>query len=189
SVETNSQLIKKVNYKKELADVKYRVDAGRFMPSVAAMGTYDIVNKDLSPYLPHYMVGVGLKWNVFQGASRVRNVQAAKLQQQQVEQVYHKATSDISTAITKFYQETQMYMEQMRELESASEFAEEYYRVRKKAFSEGMATAAEVSDADLAVAKVQIETLVAQYQFDVALAKTLYYSGKMHELNNFTNQQ
>ena len=70
-----------------------------------------------------------------------------------------------------------MNLEQIIELESAMEFTNEYSRAREKAFSEGMATATQVSDANLAVAKVKIDRLQAIYAWDVALSKLLYYSG------------
>ena len=70
-----------------------------------------------------------------------------------------------------------MYLEQINELDAAMEFTNEYSRAREKAFSEGMATATQVSDANLAVAKVKIDRLQAIYSWDVALSKLLYYSG------------
>jgi outer membrane protein TolC len=184
---TESDLLKKVEYKKQLVDTKYKAQRGDFMPTIAAMGTYDIVNHDLSPYMPEYLLGIGMKWNLFEGAARSRKVQAVQMQQKQVEHVFEKTQSDLLVAVKKFYQEMQMYREQLTELETATTFAEEYYRVRKKAFSEGMATAAELSDANLALAKVRIERLQAMYQFDVALSKTLYYSGLTDELSSYQN--
>ena len=70
-----------------------------------------------------------------------------------------------------------MYIEQLEELNTANEFADEYYNVREKAFREGMSTSSEVSDADLLLAKVRIERLQAIYQCDLALSKLLYYTG------------
>lgn len=172
-----SHLLQKVNYKKELASAKVQLEKGSLMPSVMALGTYDLVNKDLSPYIPDYMVGVGLKWDLFQGISRYRNIKAARMQEDQVEYIYSKASADISTAITKYYEELNMYLEQLQDLESANAFATEYFRVRNKAFNEGMATSSDVSDASLVLAKVKIERLEAMYQFDVALSNLLFYSG------------
>jgi outer membrane protein TolC len=153
------------------------VEQSAYLPTVAATGTYDLVNKDLSPYLPDYMVGVGLQWRLFDGNSRSRKIKAARLQELQAEDFYARAESDINSAITKYYQELNMYLEQITELEAAMEFTREYSRAREKAFSEGMATATQVSDANLAVAKVKIDRLQAIYAWDVAFSKLLYYSG------------
>ena len=172
-----SPLLGQINKKKELAQQGIKVEKSAYFPSVAATGTYNVVNKDLSPYLPDYMVGVGLQWSLFDGNARSRKVQAAKFQQLEAEDFYMKSEADIQSAITKYYQEMQMNLEQINELNAAMEFTTEYSRAREKAFSEGIATATQVSDANLAVAKVKIERLQAIYAWDVGLSKLLLYSG------------
>lgn len=173
----NSPLLRQVNKKRDLASQGIKVEQSAYLPTIAATGTYDLVNKDLSPYLPDYMVGVGLQWSLFDGNARSRKIKAARLQKMEAEDFYARAESDIHSAITKYYQELNMYLEQINELEAAMDFTKEYARARDKAFSEGMATATQVSDANLAVAKVKIDRLQAIYAWDVALSKLLYYSG------------
>jgi outer membrane protein TolC len=173
----NSPLLGQVNKKKELAQQGIKIEQSAYLPTVAATGTYDIAKKDLSPYLPDYMVGVGLQWSLFDGNARGRKVKAAQFQALQADDFYAKAESDINSAITKYYQELYMYLEQIKELDAAMDFTAEYSRVREKGFSEGMATATQVSDANLAVAKAKIERLQAIYAWDVALSNLLYYSG------------
>ena len=80
-----------------------------------------------------------------------------------------------------------MYMEQITELDAAMEFTAEYSRAREKAFSEGIATATQVSDANLAVAKAKIERMQAIYAWDVALSKLLYYSGISDQFVSYMN--
>ena len=183
----NSPLLAQVNKKKELAQEGVKVEQSAYMPTIAATGTFDLVNKDLSPYLPDYMVGVGLQWGLFDGKARSRKLKAAKFQAMEVDDYYAKAESDIYSAINKYYQELHMYMEQITELESAMEFTAEYSRAREKAFSEGIATATQVSDANLAVAKVKIERLQAIYAWDVALSKLLYYAGMSDQFVSYMN--
>jgi len=180
-----SPLLEKINKKKDLAYQGYKVEQAEYFPTIAAVGTYDLFNKDLSPYVPEYLVGVTMKWDLFSGTSRMRKVKASKYQQKQVNNFYDKAESDIKTAITKYYQELNMYLEQLNELESALEFATEYYRVREKAFKEGMATTTEVSDASLALAKVKIERLEVIYNYDISLSKLLYFSGISDEFGKY----
>lgn len=172
-----SPLLAQVNKKKELAQQGYKAEVAGYLPTVAATGTYDLANKDLSPYMPDYVVGVGLSWTLFDGMARDRKIKAARFQQAQADDYFDKANADIKTAINKYYQELNMYLEQLRMLDSAMEFTQEYYRARQKAFAEGMATSTQVSDASLAVAKAKIERLQAMYGYDAALSKLLYYSG------------
>ena len=183
-----SPLLAQVNKQKELAHQGYKAEASAYLPSVAATGTYDIANKDLSPYLPDYVVGVGLNWTLFDGAARDRKIKAARFQESQADDYFNKANADIKTAITKYYQEMNMYLEQLQMLESATEFTDEYFSARNKAFAEGMATSTQVADANLAVAKTKIEKLQAMYNYDVALSKLLYYAGISDQYAAYMNR-
>ncbi len=180
-----SPLLGQISKKKELAQQGIKVERSAYFPTLAATGTYNIVNKDLSPFLPDYMVGVGLQWSLFDGNARSRKVKAAKFQQMEAEDFYIKSEADIQSAITKYYQDMNMYLEQINELEAAMEFTNEYSRVREKAFTEGMATSTQVSDANLAVAKTKIERLQAIYSWDVSLSRLLYYSGLSDQFANY----
>jgi len=173
----NNPLLKQIESKQQLAHKAYQAEIGNYLPSMAAMGSYDLANKDLSPLIPEYFVGVGIKMDLFKGNARNNKVKAAKFQEAQAEHFYIKSEADILTAITNYYQELYMYIEQLDELNTAMAFAEEYYSVREKAFKEGMSTTSEVSDAELLIAKVRIERLQVIYNCDLALSKLLYYTG------------
>lgn len=177
SAKQNSPILKMVDNKKSMATQKYKVERAGFLPSIAAMGMYDIANKDLSHMMPEYMVGIGLKWNIFSGQKSYRKTKAAKLTIERVVEVREKYESDINTGITKYYETLQMYIEQLEALNTSMSFANEYYSVRAKSFKEGMATSTELVDAKLAVTKVQIERLKVLYDFDVCLSKLLELSG------------
>lgn len=182
-----SEMLKMVQHKKELAHQGYQVEKAAYLPTIAAMGTYDIANKDLSDYVPDYIVGVGLNWSVFDGASRMRKTKAAKFRESQVDDYYAQTELDINMAIQKQYQDLHIQLEQLHDLDQAYEFANEYYRIREKAFSEGMATTTEVADANLALAKVKIDKLQAIYNYDVALSKLLFYSGLLSDFGSYQN--
>jgi outer membrane protein TolC len=166
-----------VESKKELAGVNHKVQMAEFLPAIAVQGMYDVANKDLSPYAPDWMVGVGLRWTLFDGTARYRKIKAASAKTNQVEEIQAKAQTDVSTVIIKLYNELNGYREQLIALDTAKVFAEEYLRVREKAFHEEMNNATEVVDARMALAQVSIERLQAMYGYDLTLAKLLQYAG------------
>jgi len=172
-----SPLLAQVNKKRELADEGYKAERSGLFPTIAATGLYDIANKNLSPYLPGYVVGVGMKWNLFEGLTQRKKMEAMGYQKMQAEDYYQKSTSDIQSAINKHYQELNMYREQLRMLDAAMELADEYFRARDKAFRSGMATSTQVADASLLLAKTRIDRLQAMYGYDVSLSRLLYYAG------------
>ena len=166
-----------VEDKKQLVEQNYKAQISNYLPTVAAMGTYNLWNKDLSVYIPNWTVGVTMNYTLFDGASRYRKVKAASFKVDQVEEVKQKVESDLSTVINKLYNELNVNIEQLQALETAMNFAEELVRVREKAFHEDMSNSTEVVDAQLALAQVRIERLQAMYNYDVCLARLLQYSG------------
>jgi len=180
-----SPLLAQVNKKKELVGEGYKAEKSGQLPGIALSGMYDIANKDLSPFLPSYMIGIGLKWNLFEGQSQSRRIKALSYQKLQADDYYQKTASDIHTAITKYYQELCMYREQLKMLDTSVELAGEYFRIRNKAFSEGMATSSQVADASLFLAKIRIDRLQAMYGYDVSLSKLLYYSGLTDQFTDY----
>lgn len=172
----NPQLLQ-VNSKKELAATGVKLEKSNYLPTVAMTGTYDMANKDLSPYVPDWMVGVGLNWSLFEGNARNRKLQAAKFKGEQAEEAGIKAEEDIRTIIRKLHQQLGMQVEQLDGLDKTLEFAKTYAESREKAFHEGLSTSTELVDANLLLAKVKIDRLQAMYNYDVTLATLLQVCG------------
>ncbi len=172
-----SPLLKEVNSKKDLAKTGVKLEKSNFLPSVALTGMYDIANKDLSPYIPDWMVGLGLNWTLFDGTTRLRKVQAARYKVAQVEEAGHKAEDDIETMVHKLHHELGMQVEQMQSLNKSITFAEAYVESKDKAFHEGLSSSSDLVDARLMLAKFKIERLQAMYNYDVALATLLQFCG------------
>jgi len=185
----NNPQLKQIESKKSLAQIGVKVENANFLPTVALMGTYDVVNMDLSPYVPKWIVGVGLKWTLFNGTERMNKRKSAQMKVEQVNEFQQKADNDVQTGIEKYYQEVQMSLEQIQELNTSNEFAEEYYRARQNAFREGMSTSTEVVDAKLLSVKVKIEMLQAAYNFDVSLAKLLELCGLSENFSTYQKSQ
>lgn len=174
---TNNPQLKQVDSKKELAATRVKIEKSNYLPTVALTGTYDVVDYDLSPYVPQWLVGVGLNWSVFEGNARHRKLQAAQFKEDQVEEAGMKAEEDIKTVIRKLHQQLGMQVEQLEELDKTLEFAKTYVESRDKAFHEGLSTSTELVDANLLLAKVKIDRLQAMYNYDVTLATLLQICG------------
>jgi outer membrane protein TolC len=182
----NPQLLQ-VESKKAQAGEGIKAQRSEFMPSIAAVGTYNLADYQLSSTIPTYMGGVTLSWKIFGGGASRHQYKAALLVEDQVDQAHQKAIRDIETGIEKYHHELMMTLEQLEELESADQFASEYYRVEKQAFAEGMATSSDVVDASLATTKVRIEQLQAAYQYEIALARLLELAGTTAQFNEYRN--
>ncbi|WP_444820837.1 TolC family protein [Thermophagus sp. OGC60D27] len=173
----NNPQLKLLNAKKNLADLGIKKERAAFLPNVALMGTKELYEHDLSEYIPDWFFGVGLQINLFDGMSKFRKVSAAKVQKQRVVTIEEKARQDIVTLVTKVHQELQKALEEYQSTQASLKFAEEYYRVRNKAFREGFASSSDVVDARLNLFKVKTEQLKAMYNYDLAWASLLAITG------------
>ncbi|MGE0078527.1 MAG: TolC family protein [Bacteroidales bacterium] len=158
-----------------------------YLPDVAVIGSYDIYRHQISDMVvPDWFVGVGLKLNIFDGLAKNNKVQAAKIQRSQVDTYREKASLDITTGVTKVYQQMLQAKEQYESSAVSIKFAEEYLRVRQKAFGEGFATSTEVVDANMNLSRVKVEQLKAMYDFDIALATLLELVGDSQSFTQYT---
>lgn len=185
---SKNPLLGQVESKKKLAGQAYHAERSSFLPAVMLQGTYDIVNKDLSTYIPDWEVGIGLKWTLFDGTSRYAKVKAASLVMKQAEEYGMKAEDDISAMISKLYRELTISHDQLLELEHARTFAEEYLRARETEFNQEMTNSTEVIDARLALAQVNTERLQAMYNYDVTLARLLEYAGIPADFSSYATR-
>jgi outer membrane protein TolC len=174
------------NRKMTIEGVKY--EKSELYPAIAITGMYDIANKNLSPYSPEWLVGVGMKWTIFDGTYRLKKIKAANYKVKQVEELNEKANNDILIMIEKLYQELQINKEQLDYLDNALNYAMENLKYREKGFSEQIINSSELIDARLQLSKVKIERLEAMYKFDVSLAKLLEYAGVPELLFEYLNK-
>jgi len=183
-----SPLLKQVGSKKRLAETGVKLEKSNYLPSVAFTGTYDVANKDLSPYLPDWIVGLGLNWTLFDGTARLRKLQAARYKVSQAEEAGKKAEDDIETVIRKLHHELGMQVEQLESLDKSLTFAEAYVESEDKAFHEGLSSSADLVDARLMIAKFKIERLQAMYRYDMALASLLQFCGIPDQFIRYQNR-
>jgi outer membrane protein TolC len=173
----NNPQLQEVDSKRKLATTGVKLERSNYLPTLALSGTYNLAEKDLSPYTPQWMVGLGLNWSLFEGNARHRKLQSAHFKEDQVDEARIKAEEDIKTIIKKLHQQLGMQVEQLEELDKTIEFAKTYVESRDKAFHEGLSTSTELVDANLLLAKVRIDRLQALYNYDVALGTLLQVCG------------
>ena len=163
---------------RSLAGQALKAEQGQYLPDVYLFGMRELHEGGLTILDPKWAVGVGVSWKLFDGFERSHKVAAARLQQQRVEDVEHRARLDVATLVEKQYRELTKAREQFDALEAALDLGRENLRVRTRAFEEGLATSLDVVDARLSLSRVELERLAAAYDYDVALAALLEQSGQ-----------
>ena len=180
-------LLKQIESKQELTTIKKKADQGDYFPTVAMMGTYNLADKNYSPYLPDWLVGVGVKWTVFDGLDRKNKIKADEAMRSQVGYAKEKAHADLRAFIIKLSEELEGQKEQKTELDSTLELATEYAASTEKAFNEGLANSTSVVEAHSKVAQVKALRLKVLYDYDVTLAKLFQTAGIPGEYFTYTS--
>ncbi|HEY1405065.1 MAG TPA: TolC family protein, partial [Spirochaetota bacterium] len=181
----NNPLLKQIAANRDLAHQSLLKEVATYSPDIFIFGSRQLYEWHSPDYLPKWMVGFGATWNIFEGFEGTNKVRAARSQEERVASLESKAKKDIHTLVEKNYQELMLALEQYHSIQASYKFAEEYLRVREKAFVEGSATSLDVVDAQLAFAKVRIDKLKAAYDFDVALASLLEASGQSSQYDHY----
>lgn len=168
-----------------MADDRLRMELGDYLPTVALFGKQTLYAHGLpSNLLPRTVVGVGFAWNLFDGLGRERKVAQTKLSRQALAWEREDAEAHLEVAVGELYATLQQAMAEIGVLDGTIALGEELLRMRRAAFAEGMATSAELVDAENALATSRVAWLTARYACDVALANLLAVCGILNDKDN-----
>lgn len=96
-----------------------------------------------------------------------------------------KARDDLAVGVDKLYTQLEKAQDNVKALNATITLSEELVRIRKKSFTEGMATSTEVIDAETMLATVKVARLAAYYEYDVALINLLSLCGTPEQFANY----
>jgi len=168
-----------LNAKSKQASAMIDIEKASWYPEVIGYGTMNL-HKGNSPFeelAPSWMVGVGLKFDLFSRKDRAKEVEAAKVLHAKVASLKAQAQEDLSLAVQKTYNEILLYRDQFTALSSSIALARENYRLRSLAFKEGLATSVEVVDAQMLLSGARTQRLNAAYSYVKKLAELCVLSG------------
>ncbi|WP_240180822.1 TolC family protein [Myroides odoratimimus] len=182
--------LQKLVLQKELADQGVKVKQSANYPTVFGFGQTILAHnnpiligeKDSKPWV----VGIGVSYTLFEGFKNKNEIKAAKATRESVELFETKAKSDVKMLVAKLYQDIQKQEDQIKNLNVQEKLAEEYLRVRTKAFSEGFATSTEVVDAEMNLSGVRLMKLQANYNYAIGVASLFEVAGLSHDFLQYT---
>jgi outer membrane protein TolC len=160
-----------------------------YWPAVRVLGQHELLQRRLNTTTdPKWLVGVVLKWELFNGFGREHRVAAARLQEQEIGTRRDGARRDVATLVDSRYDEYVSAVDQYTSLQSSLALAQESLRSEQHAFTEGVGTSLEVVDAQLSLSRIEVELLNAQYDAVLALARLLEASGQSERIAEFIGQ-
>lgn len=185
-LEAGNYLVRQLGLQQTIADNELKIGRSAYFPNIALFGKQTLYNHGADKYLlPRTMVGVGFTWNIFDGLGREKRIRQAKITGQSLALGKDKAISDLGVAVDKLHTQMQNALDNVEALHTTIEMSRELVRIRRKSFQEGMATSAEVVDAEVVLSTVKMAFLLAYYQYDVALANLLALCGMPEKLQAY----
>jgi outer membrane protein TolC len=164
---------------REQARQGVRAARAELFPSVSVFGTHELFQGRLNTTTdPKWIVGVGARWELFDGFGRVNRLRSARHLEEAVGFEHDRARDEIGTLVQQRYDEYESALEQYQSLETTIALAQESLRSEQKAYEAAVGTSLDVVDAELALSRAQVDRLNALYELDLALARLLEASGQ-----------
>jgi outer membrane protein TolC len=164
---------------REQARQGVRAARAELLPSIDVFGTHELASGRLNSTTdPKWIVGVGARWELFDGFARVNRLRAAQQEEEAVGFEHQRAKDEVGTLVQQRYDEYQSALEQYQSLETTVALAQESLRSERQAYASAVGTSTDVIDAELSLSRAQVDRLTALYDLDLALARLLEASGQ-----------
>ena len=151
--------IKALEEAEKATDYKAKMEKSHFIPKVALKGHYEFLEDDLSLLDPQWYVGVGVRWNIFDGnESRLQSLKS-KLESRKYREKIEEAEEMIALSSIKAELSYESSLQNTQIAKKEIELAEATYEMLDKQYKNDLASINEVLDAlkDLEQAKFQLQ--------------------------------
>lgn len=186
SVNGGNYLLHQLQLQEYIAGQEVRIAQSAYLPNIALFGKQTLYSHGIqSNLVPRTMIGIGFTWNLFDGLNREKKIRQSKLTRQALALGRMKAGDDLAVGVDKLYTQLQKAQDNAKALDTTIALSEELVRMRKKSFTEGMATSTEVIDAETLLATVKVARLAAYFEYDVALMNLLSLCGTPEQFVNY----
>ena len=167
----NAYVFRQSDLHDEIAKTSLRMSKSNYSPVISVFGKQTIVSYQVpSNIVPNTIAGVNLAWDIFDGLARERNIQMTKIESEIISETQQNLKNELEIAVDEWYANLKQACVNAKDLQSSLELAEEVYKIRKKAFTEGLATSQQVLDALNLLNKTKLLLLTTYFEYDIALA-------------------
>jgi len=174
-----------IDQKEEMAKQALALEKAKFMPNIAAFGTYNMFREELPVILPKFMVGVQAQVNLFNGFKDINNLKAKKHLKKEAENAKEYATKQIHLLVQSNYLTALNQQKLYNSLTATVALAKENLRINTRRFEEGLGKSIDVIDASLLYKKSKIEQLVALNGYYQAIANLYTATGEPEKIISF----
>ncbi|AFU69405.1 outer membrane efflux protein TolC [Psychroflexus torquis ATCC 700755] len=154
-------ILELIDQKEIMAKQAHKIEKSKFMPNIAAFGTYTMFRDQLPIIPPKFIVGVQAQLNIFNGFKDLNKLKVSKHLQNEVKNAKKYATQQIHLLVKSNYTNALNQQKLYNSHIVTVDLAKENLRINTRRFEEGLGKSIDVIDASLLYEKSKVDQLVA----------------------------
>ncbi|MGK7397740.1 MAG: TolC family protein [Candidatus Cyclobacteriaceae bacterium M3_2C_046] len=166
---------------------KRQAELAGYLPQVAIFGRREIYEDDLSALDPVWYAGIGLKWHLFDGLQRSRDVQKARIETEIAIRKKEDALEQLALNHDQAYENLQVADKLIEVAQQKLEDAREGFEITTKEYQVGLTGITERLAAESDLQKAEMDYLQAVYDQRVASLRLLNATGEL-TIKNIKNK-
>lgn len=159
---------------------KHRMTMSGYLPVVYAFGKKEMITEDLSALDPEWAVGVGLKWNLFDGLQTYRDRQKAALDEAMAHNNYSSAEELLALKLEKTRQEYELAAQLIKVAVQKKATASKGLEIATRQYQNGLGSITERLAAETDFQNAALDLIQATYRQRMAAMALLETSGKLN---------
>ncbi len=159
---------------------KSKMEKSNFIPKIALKGHYEFIENDLSLFDPKWYVGLGIKWNAFDGFSSRLKSKKSKVESKKYREKIQDANEMISLSIIKTQLTYESSLENTKIVEKEIELANDTYLMINKQYQNNLASINDVLDALNDLEKANFKLQQSLYNQRRAITNLLHAKGTLN---------
>lgn len=164
-----------------MLNFKHKAVFADYLPTVFAFGRYELYRENLTALEPEWVVGIGLRMNIYSGGETRDSVAAVVAEQTVVQKQIEAAVHNLEIGIEKAFLDMVSSREQLEFLDAAVRVAEERVQLTNAAFRSGGARSVDVTDAYNAQEQTRLARLKCLSDYNFAYFQLKRLTGEVDE--------
>ena len=163
---------------------KSKMEKSNFIPKLALKGHYEFIEDDLSLLDPKWFVGVGIKWNVFDGFQSQLKSKKSIIESQKYREQIEEAEEMIALSIIEAQLTFESSLQNTKIVQKEIDLANATYNVVDKQYKNNLASINDVLDALTDLEKANFKLQESFYNQRRSLANLLHAKGLLTSFYN-----
>lgn len=181
NVHNYSPILRLNNQNLHLAKSTLNSRKAEFLPTIFAIGEFQLYQRNLPVTTPPWMIGAQMKWDIFNGTRTFIRMKASQLSIQEVELNNRMVSNELNLLTSKLYNDATNAFEMYQAQKSTVILMEKSLDAITKEFSHGLVRSIVVIDAQTTLDESRVAASTYLYAYYLALIELYKMEGRLDE--------